>query len=93
MTAESVPLTERAQSFVASVVASGDLKDAAEVVDVALRRLEEERAGRAAKFDEFRAAARIGWDDVEAGRYADVADDDLEAFVTGLSARTRRSAG
>lgn len=92
MAAENVPLTEHAQEVVASVIQSGDLKDAAEVVDFALRRLEQERAAQAAKFKAFREAAQVGWDDIDAGRYDDVADKDLDAYVAGLSTRARRVA-
>jgi antitoxin ParD1/3/4 len=44
----------------------------------------------AAKLMAREQAARLGWADVSAGRYADVADDQLEDFVGQLG---RRAAG
>ena len=58
-----------------------------EVLREGLRLIEErERIGQA-KLKALRQAARQGWADVTAGRYADVADDQLEDFVGQLGLR------
>ena len=43
-----------------------------------------------AKLKTLKQAARQGWTDVSAGRYADVADDQLEDFVGQLGRRAAR---
>ena len=85
MTAEQVPLTPHGQEFVATVLGeSEDLKDAAEVVDFALRLLEQERD---AKLATLRAEVQKGFDDIDAGRDVDVAAEDLHDFIAGLGRR------
>jgi|GEM_PF-5104361 len=37
-----------------------------------------------AKIKAFREAAQAGWDDIEAGRYIDLEDHELDAFLDGL---------
>ena len=41
----------------------------------------------AAKLTALQAAAEQGWADVAAGRYIDLADDDLDEFIAELGAR------
>jgi len=43
-----------------------------------------------AKLKALRHAARQGWADISAGRYVDVADDQLEDFVGQLGRRAAR---
>jgi antitoxin ParD1/3/4 len=45
-----------------------------------------------AKLEVLKQAARQGWADVSAGRYADVADDQLEDFVGQLGRRAAQAA-
>lgn len=83
MTVERVPLTAHAQDFVATVLGeSEDLKDAAEVVDFALRRLEQERA---AKLAALRAEVQKGIDDLDEGRYVAFSSaEELRAHIAHL---------
>lgn len=90
MTTQNVPLTEHGQGIVDSVVKRGEHKNAAEVVDVALRQMESSRRAYDAKVEALRQDVRAGLDDLDAGRYTVVSPDELPAFVAGLSPRLRQ---
>ena len=63
---------------------SGRYQNASEILREGLRLIEErERIGEA-ELKALKQAARQGWADVAAGRFADVADDQLEDFVGQL---------
>lgn len=87
MTVQNVPLSDHAREYVATVIESGEAKDAAEVVDFALRKMEVDRQTHETKVAAFRDAARTGLDDLDNGRFTEVAVDDLSAFINGLSPR------
>ncbi|WP_300680436.1 type II toxin-antitoxin system ParD family antitoxin [Nocardioides sp.] len=87
MTTQNVPLSDHGREYVAAVVESGEAKDAAEVVDFALRKMEADRRAHDAKVEAFREAVQTGLDDLENGRFTAVAAEDLPAFINGLSPR------
>lgn len=87
MTTQNVPLSEHGREYVAAVIESGEAKDAAEVVDFALRKMEADRRAHEAKVAAFREAAQTGLDDLDNGRFTSVAVDDLPSFINGLSPR------
>lgn len=87
MTTQNVPLSDHGREYVAAVIESGEAKDAAEVVDLALRKLEADRRAQAGKVEAFREAAQTGLDDLDNGRYTAVPVDDLPDFIAGLSPR------
>ena len=90
MPTRNVVLSDHQQALVETLVRSGRYQNASEVLRDGLRLIEErERMGQA-KLKALKQAARQGWADVSAGRYADVADDQLEDFVGQLG---RRGAG
>lgn len=71
---------------------SGRYQNASEVLREGPRLIEErERIGEA-KLKALKQAARQGWADVSAGRYADVADDQLEDFVGQMGRRAAQLA-
>ena len=90
MPTRNVVLSEQQQTLVETLVQSGRYQNASEVLRDGLRLIEErERMGQA-KLKALKQAARQGWADVAAGRYTDLADDQLEDFVGQLG---RRGAG
>ena len=96
MPTRNVVLSEHQHELVESLVQSGRYQNASEVLREGLRLIEERERIEQAKLDALKQAARRGWADVEAGRYADVAEDQLESFVAQLgrrAARLARSAG
>jgi antitoxin ParD1/3/4 len=87
MPTRNVVLSEHQQGLIETLVHSGRYQNASEVLREGLRLVEErERMGQA-KLKALKQAARQGWSDVAAGRYADVADAQLEDFVAQLGRR------
>ncbi len=90
MPTRNVVLSERQQQMVETLVQSGRYQNASEVLREGLRLIEERERLEGAKLKALKQAARKGWADVAAGRYADVADDQLEDFVGQLGRRAAR---
>lgn len=92
MPTRNVVLSDRQHELVETLVQSGRYQNASEVLRAGLRLIEERERIEAAKLRALEQAARLGWTDVSAGRYADIADDQLEAFVAGLGHRAAQQA-
>lgn len=88
MPTRNVVLSERQQQMVETLVQSGRYQNASEVLREGLRLIEERERLESVKLESMRQAARHGFADVSAGRYADVADDQLEDFIGQLGHRT-----
>jgi antitoxin ParD1/3/4 len=87
MPTRNVVLSEHQQHLVETLVQSGRYQNASEVLREGLRLIEERERLEDAKLKALKQAARQGWADVSAGRYADVADDQVEDFVRQLGRR------
>lgn len=92
MPTRNVVLSERQQQLVETLVQSGRYQHATEVLREGLRLIDERERLEGAKLKALKQAARQGWADVSAGRYADVADDRLEDFVGQLGRRAAQPA-
>ena len=92
MPTRNVVLSEHQQQLVEALVQSGRYQNASEVLRDGLRLVEERERHEEAKLKALKQAARQGWADVSAGRYADVADDQLEDFVGQLGHRAAQAA-
>ncbi len=92
MPTRNVVLSEQQHELVETLVQSGRYQNASEVLREGLRLIEERERIEQAKLKALKQAARRGWADVSAGRYADVADDQLEDFVGQLGRRATRRA-
>jgi antitoxin ParD1/3/4 len=92
MPTRNVVLSEHQHELVERLVQSGRYQNASEVLREGLRLIEERERVEKAKLKALKQAARQGWADVSAGRYADVADDQLEDFVAQLGRRAARRA-
>jgi antitoxin ParD1/3/4 len=90
MPTRNVVLSDHQHQLVETLVQSGRYQNASEVLRDGLRIIEERERLEQAKLKVLKRAARQGWADVSAGRYADVEDDRLEDFVGQLG---RRAAG
>jgi antitoxin ParD1/3/4 len=88
----NVVLSDHHQSLVEALVQSGRYQNASEVLRDGLRLVEERERLEAAKLKMLKKAARLGWADISAGRYADVDDEQLEDFVAHLGRRAARMA-
>jgi antitoxin ParD1/3/4 len=92
MPTRNVVLSEHQQALVETLVQSGRYQNASEVLRDGLRLIEErERIGQA-KLKALKQAARQGWADISAGRYADVVDGRLEDFVGQMGCRAAQLA-
>jgi antitoxin ParD1/3/4 len=91
MPTRNVVLSEHQQQLVESLVRSGRYQNASEVLREGLRLIEERDRLEQAKLKALKQAARQGWVDVSAGRYADVADDQFEDFVGQLGRRAAQA--
>lgn len=92
MPTRNVVLSEHQQQLVEALVQSGRYQNASEVLRDGLRLVEQRERREAAKLEALKQAARQGWADVSAGRYADVADDQLEDFLGQLGRRAAQAA-
>ncbi|HMN75693.1 MAG TPA: type II toxin-antitoxin system ParD family antitoxin [Burkholderiaceae bacterium] len=92
MPTRNVVLSEHQQQLVEDLVHSGRYQNASEVLRDGLRLVEERERHEDAKLKALKQAARQGWADVSAGRYADVADDRLDDFVGQLGRRAAQAA-
>lgn len=92
MPTRNVVLSERQQQLVETLVQSGRYQNASEVLREGLRLIEERERLEEAKLKALKQAARLGWADVSAGRYTDVADDRLEDLVGQLGRRAAQTA-
>jgi antitoxin ParD1/3/4 len=87
MPTRNVVLSDHQQQLVESLVQSGRYQNSSEVLREGLRLVEERERMEAAKLRLLRQAARQGWADVAAGRFTDLADDQLEECVGQLGRR------
>jgi antitoxin ParD1/3/4 len=92
MPTRNVVLSEHQQQLVEALVQSGRYQNASEVLREGLRLIEERERLENVKLRALKQATRQGWADVSAGRYADVADDELEDFVGQLGRRAAQHA-
>jgi antitoxin ParD1/3/4 len=84
MPTRNVVLTEHQDKIVTDLVRLGRYQNASEVVREGLRLVEERHAREQAKLAALREAARIGIADLEAGRYDEINDTDLDTFIADL---------
>ena len=84
MPTRNVVLSEHQHDLVESLVQSGRYQNASEVLREGLRLIEQRELLDMAKLKLLQEAADKGWSDVAAGRYTDLADDQIEDFVRQL---------
>lgn len=90
MPTRNVVLTDHQARVIEGLVKSGRYQNASEVVREGLRLVEHRAAEDAARLEALKKAAQVGWDDVEAGCFVEVADEDLDNFISTLG---RQAAG
>jgi antitoxin ParD1/3/4 len=95
MPTRNVVLTEHHEEVIDRLVKTGRYQNASEVLRDGLRLVEQREAVEAAKLAALKEAARIGFQDLDQGRFEAIEDSDLEEFIAGLgreaSARVRAS--
>lgn len=84
MPTRNISLTPEQDAFVDEVVKSGDYQNASEAVRDALRGLQQRRREDALKLEALQALAAEGIDDLDHGRFEEVAESDLGAYIRAL---------
>lgn len=84
MPTRNVVLTEHQHEFVDSLVETGRYQNASEVLREGLRLIEQRERLESAQVAALREAAAKGWADIDAGRYVDIADEQLENTIGQL---------
>lgn len=92
MPTRNVVLTEHHEIVIDRLVKSGRYQNASEVMREGLRLIEQREAHDAARLEALREAARVGFADLDEGRFADVPVDRLEGFIAGLGREARARA-
>lgn len=81
MATRNVVLTQHQEELIASLVDSGRYQNASEVLRAGLRLVERDEQHFAAKLQALRKAAQVGWDDLDDGRYVEIANEDDKAAL------------
>lgn len=93
MPTRNVVLSEHQHELVDTLVSSGRYQNASEVLREGLRLVEQRERFEAAKLKALQEASAVGWADIAAGRYTDVEDTELEAFIERLGQQAAERAG
>jgi antitoxin ParD1/3/4 len=88
--ARTVSLTEHQQRFLDEQVRTGRHGSSSEVVREALRRYEDDVKREEAQLAYLRRLGDEGEADIAAGRFADVAHDQLDGYLEALGRRARQ---
>jgi len=89
MPTRNVVLTERHEKVISDLIASGRYQNASEVLREGLRLIEERDSREAAKLRLLEEAARVGFTDLNEGRYIELADDGIGSLIEGFGRRGR----
>lgn len=87
MPTRNVVLSEHQHDLVEALVRSGRYQNASEVLREGLRLIEQRERLEAARLKALQEAADKGWTDIAAGRYTDLADDQIDDFIGQLGRR------
>ena len=92
MPTRNINLTDHFDRFIADSVDSGRYKNASEVVRDALRALELRQRREEQKLQRLRDAVQEGIDAAERGDYVELAEDEIELFISQLGKEASREA-
>ena len=84
MPTRNVVLTPHHERVIETLVASCRYQNASEVLREGLRLVEDRETRESARLQALMEAARLGFEDIDQGRFNDVRDDGLEAHVAAL---------
>lgn len=84
MPTRNVVLTDHHEKVISELVGSGRYQNASEVLRDGLRLIEERDTRELAKLKALQAAALVGFNDLDSGRFHDVSADKLGAAIEDL---------
>lgn len=84
MPTRNVVLTDHHEKVIADLVASGRYQNASEVLREGLRLIEERAAREAAKLGALQEAARIGFTDIDEGRFTRLDAEGIDELMDEL---------
>jgi len=87
MPTRNVVLTDHHEKVIETLLGAGRYQNASEVLRDGLRLVEEREGRNAARLEALREASRVGWADLDEGRYSDFDDDELEGVIEELGRR------
>lgn len=89
MPTRNVVLTDHHEQVISDLVASGRYQNASEVLREGLRLIEGRDALEAAKLKVLQDAARAGFADFDAGRFVELEQGAVDAFIGDLGRQSR----
>lgn len=89
MPTRNVVLTQHHEAVIDGLVKSGRYQNASEVLRDGLRLVEQRETLEQARRQALQDAAKVGFSDLDHGRFLDVADEELENFISSLGKRDR----
>ncbi|MGO9484946.1 MAG: type II toxin-antitoxin system ParD family antitoxin [Rhodomicrobium sp.] len=92
MPTRNVVLTERHEKIIETFVASGRYQNASEVLREGLRLLEQREAENEAKLAALRAAATVGFAELDAGQYVELREHDVVGYIAKLGRQAAKIA-
>ena len=92
MPTRNISLTAEQDAFVEELVKAGQYQNASEALRDALRALEQRRREDALKLKALRMQIKAGIDAIKRGEFSEVEESDLEDYLEGLVANTRKRA-
>ncbi len=89
MPTRNISLTPEQDAFIDEVLKAGEYRNASEAMRDAIRALQLRRAEEALKLDKLRLSIKAGVAALDRGEYAEVEDEDLDAYLDNLAAPMR----
>ena len=84
MPTRNISLTPEQDAFIDEMLEAGEYRNASEAVRDAIRALRQRREEEAPKLDRLRLSIERGVTALERGDYADLGDEDLDAYLDDL---------
>lgn len=84
MPTRNVVLTSHNEDMIERLVTSGRYQNASEVLREGLRLVEQRENLEATKLEALRTAAKLGFADLDEGRFIDIAYDDIDNFMAEI---------
>ena len=89
MPTRNISLTPEQDAFIDEVLKAGEYRNASEAMRDAIRALQQRRAEEALKLDKLRLSIQGGVAALDRAEYAEVEDEDLDAYLDNLAVPMR----